>query len=108
MHRFIQVDTTHRYRYWRYCGPTGSYCDIAEFELYRPEENKPVRNCRIIGTLQIHPALPQSTANKAFDGDWLTNFSCAMADNALLWLRNHTRGEEERNFTYENGEQIWW
>lgn len=172
MRRFIQVDTTHRYRYWRYYGPAGSYCDIAEFELYKERNDVPVRGCRIIGTLQVHPALPQSTANKAFDGDWLTNFSCAMADNAwigvdlgkpesierirciprsddnsihtgdeyelyywnkvnwkslgchtgkvdtltfrnvpddaLLLLRNHTRGQEERIFTYENGEQIWW
>ena len=28
--------------------------------------------------------------------------------NALLWLRNLTRGEEERPFTYESGRQIWW
>ena len=28
--------------------------------------------------------------------------------NTLYWLRNHTRGREERPFTYENGEQIWW
>jgi len=27
---------------------------------------------------------------------------------ALLWLRDLTRGREERPFTYENGEQIWW
>ena len=29
-------------------------------------------------------------------------------ENALFWLRNYTRGKEERIFTYENGEQIWW
>ena len=28
--------------------------------------------------------------------------------NALLWLRNHTRGREERIFTYENGKQVFW
>ena len=28
--------------------------------------------------------------------------------NSLYWLRNHTRGKEERPFTYENGEQVWW
>ncbi len=28
--------------------------------------------------------------------------------NALFWLRNHTRGREERIFTYENGAQRWW
>ena len=28
--------------------------------------------------------------------------------NALLWLRDLTRGCEERPFTYEKGKQIWW
>jgi len=27
---------------------------------------------------------------------------------ALLWLRDITKGKEERPFTYENGLQIWW
>lgn len=29
-------------------------------------------------------------------------------DNALLWLKNHTEGKEERIFTYENGKQCFW
>ncbi len=28
--------------------------------------------------------------------------------NALFWLRNLTRGHEERPFTYEGGRQVWW
>jgi len=28
--------------------------------------------------------------------------------NALFWLRNLTKGREERIFTYEDGEQVWW
>jgi hypothetical protein len=28
--------------------------------------------------------------------------------NALFWLRDLSRGQEERIFTYENGQQIWW
>jgi hypothetical protein len=27
---------------------------------------------------------------------------------ALYWLRNHTRGKEERPFNYENGKQFFW
>lgn len=27
---------------------------------------------------------------------------------SLLFLKNHTEGREERIFSYENGEQIWW
>lgn len=26
----------------------------------------------------------------------------------LYWLRNYTRGKEERIFTYEEGKQVWW
>jgi len=29
-------------------------------------------------------------------------------ENSLLLLRNHTKGREERIFTYENGKQVWW
>ena len=28
--------------------------------------------------------------------------------NALFWLRNLTKGKEERIFTYEDGRQVWW
>ena len=28
--------------------------------------------------------------------------------NALLWLRDLSKGREERIFTYENGRQVWW
>jgi len=28
--------------------------------------------------------------------------------NALFWLRNLTKGKEERIFTYEEGKQVWW
>lgn len=33
---------------------------------------------------------------------------CDVPTHALLWLKNHTKGREERIFTYENGKQIWW
>ena len=26
----------------------------------------------------------------------------------LYHLRNHTKGSDERIFTYENGNQVWW
>ena len=29
-------------------------------------------------------------------------------ENALLLLRNHTKGKEERIFTYEDDKQVWW
>jgi len=32
----------------------------------------------------------------------------ACPSGALFLLHNHTRGKEERIFTYENGKQVWW
>jgi hypothetical protein len=32
----------------------------------------------------------------------------SVPDGALLWLHNHTEGQEERIFLYENGKQVWW
>lgn len=32
----------------------------------------------------------------------------SVPDNALLLLNNHTRGKQERIFTYENNRQVWW
>jgi hypothetical protein len=29
-------------------------------------------------------------------------------ENSLLLLRNHSKGKEERIFTYENNKQVWW
>ena len=54
-----------------------------------------------------------------FDKDWVSlgkrtgdyNFYLEynnVPENALLLLRNHTKGKEERIFTYENNKQIWW
>lgn len=170
-HKFIRTNTEKEYRYWRYFSPPNSYCDIAELEFYAPGADSPIDGYAITGTLQPHPALPANTPDKAFDGNWLTNFSCALAQGAwigvdlgkpgkiekvrciprsddnsihtgdeyelfycdcgewisagkrigrtdtlefsvpsgsLLLLKDHTKGEEERIFTYENGEQIWW
>ena len=28
--------------------------------------------------------------------------------NTIYWIRNLSRGKDERIFTYENGEQVWW
>ncbi len=38
---------------------------------------------------------------------WFLDFENAPA-SALFWLRDLTRGREERIFTYEDGQQIWW
>ena len=32
---------------------------------------------------------------------------CGIPRNVCMFLRNHTRGVDERTFIYENGVQIW-
>lgn len=45
-------------------------------------------------------------------GKRVASQQCLLYENVpargLYVLRNHTRGREERIFTYENGRQIWW
>jgi hypothetical protein len=48
----------------------------------------------------------QSLGRQIADGVSLTFENCP--DNALFLLHDHTKGVEERIFTYENGRQVWW
>ena len=48
----------------------------------------------------------QSLGRKKANDIALTYHNCPL--NALFLLRNLTKGKEERIFTYENGEQVWW
>ncbi len=48
----------------------------------------------------------QSAGRKQADGNRLVYDH--IPDNALLLLRNLTKGVEERIFTYDNDQQIWW
>jgi hypothetical protein len=48
----------------------------------------------------------QSLGRKTPSGVTLKYENCPA--NALFLLHNHTEGKEERIFTYENGEQVWW
>lgn len=53
-----------------------------------------------------------------YDGGWVSLGKRVSEDwqlvygnvplNALLYLRDHTAGKEERPFTYEQGKQVWW
>lgn len=48
----------------------------------------------------------KSLGKKTADNVMLDYDNCPT--NALFLLHNHTKGSEERIFTYENGEQVWW
>lgn len=42
------------------------------------------------------------------NGEGVTVTFDNVPENALLLLRDRTKGKDERIFTYENGEQVWW
>jgi hypothetical protein len=162
------------YRYIRYVGGVGSFCDVAEIEFYSEKNHQFKKLSGIpIGTEASVEKGSKLSKNTAFDGDELTYFSTdqdsgawvgldlgkpeqinrirylprnddnnirsgdlyelfywdknqwnslgkqtgddthvliyeSCPSNALFLLHNHTRGKEERIFTYENGKQIWW
>ncbi|MDR0384589.1 MAG: hypothetical protein LBH60_00770 [Prevotellaceae bacterium] len=48
----------------------------------------------------------ESLGKKIADGNVLRYDNAP--DNALFWLRNLSRGKQERIFTYENGKQVFW
>ena len=47
-----------------------------------------------------------SLGKKSAEKHWLTYDN--VPENTLLLLHNHTRGKEERIFTYDEEAQIWW
>jgi hypothetical protein len=47
------------------------------------------------------------TMGKKIANDFYIEYDDCPA-NALYLLRNHTKGKDERIFTYENGKQVWW
>lgn len=48
-----------------------------------------------------------SAGRKTADEDDRIHFD-NVPEETVYWLRNLTRGKEERIFTYNNGQQIWW
>lgn len=48
----------------------------------------------------------KSLGKKLSENYWLTYDN--VPENSLLLLHNHTRGKEERIFTYEDDCQVWW
>lgn len=44
---------------------------------------------------------------KEISNDYFLNYD-NVPSGALYWLKNHTRGIEERIFTIENGKQVFW
>ena len=162
----IPVKSEDTFRYLRYIGPKGSYCNINELYFY--DENGKQIEGSIIGT----EGESWADKDKVFDGDILTGFTATSPDGnwvgiqpktatrvshlrfiprtdgncievgdeyelvywtgkdwkilntqkakhnvltlknmpsgGLYLLHDKTKGWEERIFTYEDGEQVWW
>ncbi len=76
------------YRYWRYCSPSGSNCNIAELAFFEKDSsnNTPVAG-EIIGTInEISDNSPEWKKENAFDGNWLTMFQYAKEDGGWIGL----------------------
>lgn len=86
------------------------------------------RNLQITQTLVLTKKYPEDETNNIFKGNkyelfyWDVGWKSLgiqiakssrlyfykVPTNALFWLRNLTKGKQERIFTYENNSQIWW
>lgn len=80
----IPIDCREHFRYLRYMGPNGSYCNINELEFY-DEANKLIEGV-IIGT----EGNPGSTKDKVFDGNILTGFCGVSPDGHWVGIRTKT------------------
>lgn len=158
-----------KYRYIRYVGPTGAYCNVAAVAFYEKNDTVALSG-KIIGTPGCYQHDGTHEYTNVFDGKTWTSFDYSkptggwagldlgrevkvdrivytprnrdnyvrpgdvyelfycdkdwksagtikatadslvfrdIPENALLFLRNHTRGLDERIFIYENGSQLW-
>lgn len=81
----IAIADTCAYKYLRYIGPKGSYCNINELEFYDREGHKIMG--RIIGTTAGNP---WQGLNAAFDGNILTGFGGNSPDGHWVGLELET------------------
>lgn len=104
-------------------GNTGNYfaCDAEKpwvgMDFGRPRRIVKIRYCPRSDTNFIEPGDTYELLYW-YDNDWESLGMQVAAkpyltyrnvpSGALYLLRNHTKGKEERIFTYENGKQIWW
>ncbi len=69
------------YRYVRYIGPAGSYCNVNEIEFYGSDGKK------LSGEITGTDGEPGKTREKVFDGDILTGFHGVSPDGHWIGMR---------------------
>lgn len=171
LYNVAYVDKSKGYRYLRYYGPAGSYCNISEVGFYRETGDTIPLKGQVIGTPGSFDGDKGHWYMSAFDGDPYTSFDYKQPDGgwagidfgkpvsvgkivftprnrvnfirkgdkyelfyagkggwisagttvansdslvynvpkgALLYLKNHSGGVDERIFGYVDGEQVFW
>jgi hypothetical protein len=73
--------------------------------LIRNDDNG-IRKGEIYGLLYMNDGNWNSMGKKTAEEDDIIVFEDVPKD-ALYWLRNHSKGKEERPFSYENGKQVF-
>ena len=104
-----------------YFSVTGLFDSWIGLQFDRPEVVAAIEFCPRTDDNDISPGDTYRLfywSSSGTDGQWMslgqqTAISYELVyenvpSGALLWLRDLTRGREERPFTYENGKQIWW
>ncbi len=82
----VHLSNSHSYRYYRYFGPDGSACNIAELEFYGDNEGADRLTGRIIGTPGSWNNDPSRTMDKVFDGDGLSFYDASEDDGAWVGM----------------------
>ncbi|RXK83869.1 hypothetical protein [Filimonas effusa] len=167
----VRLNTGKTYRYVRYVGPKGSYCNVAEVAFYGDADSTTALTGEMIGTPTTGANMKTHNYTNVYDGDPSTSFDYHLPDGgwagldlgdskkitrivytarnfvnfiypgnyyelfyakqgewisvdaveattdsltfkvpkgALLYLKNHSGGKEERIFECQNGEQLFW
>lgn len=77
----VTIDDASAFRYLRYLGPYGSYCNVNEIEFHSPEGKK------ITGDIIGSQGIAGKTKEKVFDGDILSGFHGESPDGHWVGLK---------------------
>ena len=81
----VTPSTATAYRYWRYVGPAGSYCDVAEVQLFGAGSATGALAATTYGTAGSYQN-DGNTAAKATDGNLSTYFDAPTASGGFVGL----------------------
>lgn len=80
---------------------------INKIRYIRRNDDNGIRKSNLYELLYCKDGNWISLEQKKADQDDVITFE-NVPSGCLYWLKNHTRGKEERPFSYENNKQVWW